>query len=62
MFQSVDELKAQDVKTGGVAVLKDNDRFVYYLVTKDRSVEKPTYDTLTESLRSMKKHIVSVKF
>lgn len=45
-------------KTGNVAVLKDNDRFIYYLITKVKYSDKPTYDSLKESLIKMKSHAV----
>ncbi|XP_029734833.2 ADP-ribose glycohydrolase OARD1 isoform X2 [Aedes albopictus] len=57
VFKQVDELKAQKVAVGGVAVLKDGERFVYYLVTKRGSMDKPTYDDLTKSLEAMRKHM-----
>ncbi|EAT35644.1 AAEL000348-PA [Aedes aegypti] len=57
VFKQVDELKAQKVGVGGVAVLKDGERFVYYLVTKRGSMDKPTYADLTKSLEAMRKHM-----
>ncbi|XP_037934199.1 ADP-ribose glycohydrolase OARD1-like [Teleopsis dalmanni] len=57
MYGSVDELLSQGVQTGGVAVLKDNDRFVYYLVTKRVSSGKPTYNSLRSSLQAMCEHM-----
>ncbi|XP_062534331.1 ADP-ribose glycohydrolase OARD1-like isoform X1 [Armigeres subalbatus] len=59
VFKQVDELKAQKVGVGGVAVLKDGERFVYYLVTKRGSMDKPTYGDLTNSLDAMRKHMVA---
>ncbi|CAD7083229.1 unnamed protein product [Hermetia illucens] len=61
VFGRVDELLAQNIGTGGVAVLKDNDRYIYYLVTKDYSYQKPTYESLRASLDSMRKHMVANK-
>lgn len=58
-FNGVDELLKQQVKTGGVAVLKDGDRYVYYMVTKRWSTEKPTYADLSLSLGAMRDHMVS---
>ncbi|XP_055532129.1 ADP-ribose glycohydrolase OARD1-like isoform X2 [Wyeomyia smithii] len=57
-FKRVDELKAQQVGVGGVAILKDNQRFIYYLITKKGSYDKPTYDDLTKSLEAMRKHML----
>ncbi|CAC5409913.1 ADP-ribose glycohydrolase OARD1 [Mytilus coruscus] len=45
-------------KTGGVAVLKKQKRFVYYLITKVKATGKPTYDTLRASLKELKVHCV----
>ena len=33
-----------------------DDRFIYHLVTKKRFVQKPTYDSLRQSLEAMTKH------
>ncbi|XP_023303271.2 ADP-ribose glycohydrolase OARD1 isoform X1 [Lucilia cuprina] len=59
VYGQLDVLRAQDVKTGGVAVLKDNERYIYYLVTKDQSWDKPTYDSLRASLCAMREHMRS---
>lgn len=58
-FQRVDELKSQNAKTGQVAILEDGDRFIYYLVTKRRYFDKPTYKTLQSSLAAMRHHCLS---
>lgn len=58
IYGRVDELRSQGIHTGGVAILKDNNRFIYYLVTKDQSWDKPTYDSLRSSLEGMRDHIV----
>lgn len=49
------------VTTGGCAVLKDKDRFIYYLVTKPVTAAgvKPTYETLEGSLTAMRNHMVT---
>uniref|UniRef100_A0A1B0C5Q7 Macro domain-containing protein n=1 Tax=Glossina palpalis gambiensis TaxID=67801 RepID=A0A1B0C5Q7_9MUSC len=59
VYGQVDELRAQKIGTGGVAVLKDDQRFIYYLVTKDESWQKPTYDNLRSSLKAMQQHMFS---
>lgn len=56
-YGRIDELAAQKVKSGGVAVLNDDKRFIYYLVTKPESYGSPTYDDLRSSLSAMKSHI-----
>ena len=43
---------------GGVAILRRDNRDVYYLVTKEKYWHKPTYATLTSSLQAMKAHCV----
>lgn len=47
------------MKTGGVAILKDNDRYIYYMVTKELAYHKPTYQTLSSSLWAMKEHMMA---
>lgn len=58
IYGQLDKLRTQNAQTGGVAVLKDNKRFIYYLVTKDQSWNKPTYDSLRSSLNAMREHMV----
>ncbi len=43
-------------KPGGCAVLKRGKRYVYYLITKEKYWQKPTYETMRSSLEAMKKH------
>lgn len=57
-FGRVQELKDQKAQVGGVAVIKHESRYIYYLVTKDNAYKKPTYDDLKSSLQAMKKHMV----
>uniref|UniRef100_A0A1I8NP22 Macro domain-containing protein n=2 Tax=Stomoxys calcitrans TaxID=35570 RepID=A0A1I8NP22_STOCA len=59
LYGQVDQLKSQGVKTGGVAVLNDNKRFIYYLVTKDKNLDKPTYESLKNSLYAMRDHMIT---
>lgn len=60
LFGGEDKLKKQNVKTGGCAVLHSHDRFIYYLVTKDKSGNGhvPTYESLELSLKEMHDHMV----
>lgn len=40
-FGRVEELRRQNAQTGEIAVLKSGRRFIYYLVTKQSSIQKP---------------------
>merc|ERR1712130_141457 len=56
-FGRVDEIREQGVKVGGVAVLRQRERYIYNLVTKEKYYEKPTMTTLRNSLSEMAKHM-----
>lgn len=56
-FGSIQALTNQNVQKGGVAIIQDNNRFIYYLVTKDKSHQKPTYEHLFSSLVAMREHM-----
>ncbi|XP_038676260.1 ADP-ribose glycohydrolase OARD1-like isoform X2 [Scyliorhinus canicula] len=58
-FQSVTELLNQKKKIGDVAVLKTKQRYIYYLITKKKAYQKPTYDSLQSSLEAMKRHCLN---
>ncbi|KAK7132156.1 hypothetical protein R3I93_018649 [Phoxinus phoxinus] len=58
-FLGAEELLAQKKQPGECAVLKRSDRFVYYLVTKKKYSNKPTYDILRKSLVSMREHCLA---
>ncbi|XP_028998082.1 ADP-ribose glycohydrolase OARD1 isoform X2 [Betta splendens] len=60
-FGGMDELKEQKKQTGECAVLRRERRFVYYLITKKRASQKPTYDNLKLSLEDMKSHCLKNK-
>ncbi|KAM9785758.1 ADP-ribose glycohydrolase OARD1 [Neosynchiropus ocellatus] len=58
-FRGVEELKMQKKLMGQCAVLSRGGRFIYYLVTKKRYNQKPTYESLRRSLEDMKSHCVT---
>ncbi|XP_041354139.1 ADP-ribose glycohydrolase OARD1-like isoform X2 [Gigantopelta aegis] len=58
-FGGIQELKNQGKSVGSVAVLKRGQRYVYYLITKKKYSDKPTYDTMRSSLVAMKEHCVA---
>ncbi|KAH8379268.1 hypothetical protein KR009_003972, partial [Drosophila setifemur] len=57
VFGQLDELRSQNATSGGVAVLKNDQRYIYYMVTKPQSWGKPTYDSLQASLEQMREHM-----
>lgn len=58
-FGRVEDLKKQDRQIGEAAILKMNLRFVYYMITKEKYFNKPTYETLTTSLKYVRDHCVA---
>merc|ERR1712192_8699 len=56
-FGRVNEIMEQHVKVGGVAILKDKERYIYNLVTKQKYHEKPAMTDLRSSLLEMRKHM-----
>ena len=56
-FGRLNEIKGQCVKVGGVAILKQKERYIYNLVTKKKYYEKPTFADLRSSLLQMRKHM-----
>ncbi|PRP89190.1 polynucleotide kinase 3-phosphatase [Planoprotostelium fungivorum] len=53
-FKGQEELRQTKTKMGGCTFLKRNDRYIYYLVTKEKFYNKPLYPTLKQSLCSMR--------
>ncbi len=57
-FGMVQQLLSLKEKVGGVAILEDNHRFIYYLITKERYFKKPNYANLKASLIEMRNHMM----
>lgn len=49
-YNNIDKLKKQNIKTGGVCTLKNKERFIFYLVTKNKYYEKPKIEDLEKCL------------
>ncbi|CAH1738137.1 uncharacterized protein LOC114121472 isoform X1 [Aphis gossypii] len=58
VFGRVGELMDQRPDVGTVAYLQQNDRYIYYLITKERSNKKPTYDSITAAIKKLRDFIV----
>ncbi|XP_030417259.1 ADP-ribose glycohydrolase OARD1 isoform X2 [Gopherus evgoodei] len=58
-FGGIQELLDQQKKSGEVAVLKRDDRYIYYLITKKKVSHKPTYENMQKSLEAMKTHCLN---
>ena len=55
-FGKIDELKRSHAILGGLAVLKEDRKYIYNLVTKEKYSDKPSYESLRSSLEAMKQH------
>eukprot|EP00485_Elphidium_margaritaceum_P019945 CAMPEP_0202729374 /NCGR_PEP_ID=MMETSP1385-20130828/186101_1 /ASSEMBLY_ACC=CAM_ASM_000861 /TAXON_ID=933848 /ORGANISM="Elphidium margaritaceum" /LENGTH=940 /DNA_ID=CAMNT_0049395635 /DNA_START=25 /DNA_END=2845 /DNA_ORIENTATION=+ len=60
-FNGVQELKTQHKNIGECGVLRREQQFVYYLITKRKYSERTDFDVLKASLRAMKEHAVQHK-
>ena len=54
VFGGLAELRNQGKKTGEVAFLKSGSRDIYYLITKAKYFQKPSYESLQASLVDLK--------
>lgn len=57
-FGNVDKLRQTTIGVGGLAYLQFGNNFVYYLVTKKKHSDFPTYETLQIALNSLKQHVL----
>jgi len=48
----------QRPKVGSVAYLQHNDQFIYYLITKEYSNAKPSYNSITAAITKLRDLIV----
>jgi hypothetical protein len=53
-FGRVEELRSQNPEVGGVVYLQLPGRCVFYLVTKEKYFQKPSYESLEKSLFTLK--------
>lgn len=71
-FGCAEEIRSRNVENGDIIILNKSPhvsngnistptRYIYYLVTKQKYFEKPTYETLRSSLLCMKKHAIENK-
>jgi len=58
-FGRIKEIENCKAGIGDVATLKDKQRYIYNLVTKEKYSDKPTYDSLRKSLEKMRDHAQS---
>lgn len=56
-FGNVEALLDTKEKSGGIAILKESNRFLYYLITKRRSRDKPSYKDFWCSMKRLRDHI-----
>ncbi len=59
-FGGIDELLSQEPQVGKALYLKNENHYIFYLVTKEKYWQKPTYKSLEASLISLNKILESV--
>ncbi|VEN64583.1 unnamed protein product [Callosobruchus maculatus] len=55
----VDELKRQGGRVGQVLELRSDQRRLYYLISKEKSYQKPTYRTVWEALLDLREKLLT---
>lgn len=58
IFGRVGELMDQRPHIGDVAYLPQNNRFIYYLITKNLSVDKPDYNSITTAIKKLRDFVL----
>jgi O-acetyl-ADP-ribose deacetylase (regulator of RNase III) len=61
-FKRVSDLVMQNKNVGEVAILKENGRFIFYLITKEHSTKicKPTIANLTSAIKDLKQKCIEL--
>ena len=58
-FGKIDELMKQNRFIGSAPFIKNNDKIIYYLVTKEKYYQKPAIEHLILCLINMRKHMLA---
>ncbi|VEN55697.1 unnamed protein product [Callosobruchus maculatus] len=58
LFGQVDELKRQGGRVGQVLELRSGQRRLYYLISKEKSYQKPTYRTVWEAFLDLREKLL----
>ncbi|KAF0709813.1 Macro domain-containing protein [Aphis craccivora] len=58
IYKRVGELMDQRKDVGTVAFLEENQRFIFYIITKELSYHKPSYDNISAALNELRDLIV----
>ncbi|VEN54455.1 unnamed protein product [Callosobruchus maculatus] len=59
LFGQADELKRQGGRVGQVLELRSHERRLYYVISKEKSYEKPTYRTVWEGLLDLREKLLT---
>eukprot|EP01084_Bolivina_argentea_P041913 77371_1 len=57
-FGGINELKKQKKSIGECAILYRNNKYIYYMITKEKYWHKPTYNSLKLTLEYMRDHAI----
>lgn len=53
-FEQVESLKQQNKNITEIAHIKHNERYILYIITKERCQHKPTLETLYEAIKNLR--------
>lgn len=60
-FGMIDELINAKKKGGDCAIIRDEERFIYYLITRESSSDAPSHHKFEKAMKTARNHMLSFK-